>query len=95
MRVGISGIFRDYPSWRKDLSEYIDSPWNVVALRDVYQRVAGWVRSQELNRHRSPLGGSGWSTKANQLEKSHKTQGETNAILVRRFDKTRSDVNQA
>lgn len=95
MRISVSDLFRDYPGWKIPLSEYVATPWKIVALRDVCQRVAGWVRSQDPNRHRSARGGGGCRTKASQLEKVNRALGDTNVDLTRRLEQANSDVRKA
>lgn len=47
MRVLISDIFRDYPAYRVALPEYTSCSSRIVALRDICQRVAGWVWQED------------------------------------------------
>lgn len=89
-------MLRDYPGWSTPLAMYVETPCKVVALRDVFQRVGGWARYQDLLRERRrPRGGGGWLTKATLAEIATKTLSETNKSLVRRLESARSGHENA
>lgn len=96
MRISVNDLFHDYPAWRVALREYADSPWKIVALRDVCQRVAGWIRHQDPgSERRGPRGGSGWGTKATLAEAANQTLARTNKDLLRRLELVRGDAEDA
>lgn len=95
-RVCVGDILRDYPTWSTLLAMCVDTPWKFVALRDICQRVAGWVRDQDpLRERRGPRGGGGWRKKATLAESANKTFSETSKSLFRRLERARSDAGNA
>lgn len=96
VRVCVGDVLRDYPDWSVPLTGYLDTPWKVVALRDVCQRVAGWVRDQDPStERRGPRGGGGWRTKATMAMNANGTLREANQELTRRLDHARRDADNA
>lgn len=60
IRVFKDDVFRYYLGKTVPLAGYVNTPWRIVALRDVWQRVPGWVRDQDYTRERRvPRGGGG------------------------------------
>lgn len=52
MRVSMRDILLDFPGWRIPLAGYVHSPWKIVALREVCQRLARWAHQKDPNQER-------------------------------------------
>lgn len=85
VRILTSDILCEYPTWWVALHVCVRSPWRLVAIREISQHVAGWVRRPNSER-RGPHSGSGWRTKANNAENVIRLLVETDKGLLTHLD---------
>lgn len=77
-------------------SDYANSPWKIVALLDLCQRVAGRIRNQDPARvRRGPRGGSWWRTKATPAENTNESLSKAYQDLMNRMKVERAEADGA